>query len=139
VIDLLTAAGVVVFLDQWTKRMVRVHVSDRCVVWGSVVRIRHVISAREIYTRDGSRAALVLVWLVALACAITLYSSGAKFQSRAAIVGVGAALGGAAGNLLDILHRRSVLDFIDLQWWPVFNLADVFIVGGLAFAFWPGH
>jgi len=53
------------------------------------------------------------------------------------MAGVGAALGGAAGNLLDILRRRSVLDFIDLRWWPVFNIADVGIVAGLAVAFWP--
>jgi signal peptidase II len=57
-------------------------------------------------------------------------------HSRAALAGVGCALGGAAGNLLDILRRRHVVDFIDLGWWPVFNLADVAIVGGLLFAFW---
>jgi lipoprotein signal peptidase len=29
-----------------------------------------------------------------------------------------------------------VVDFIDLGWWPVFNLADIGIVGGLIAAFW---
>jgi signal peptidase II len=48
------------------------------------------------------------------------------------------ALGGAAGNLRDILRRHYILDFIDLRWWPVFNLADVSIVAGLLLAFWPG-
>ena len=28
-------------------------------------------------------------------------------------------------------------DFIDLRWWPVFNIADVGIVVGLVVAFWP--
>jgi signal peptidase II len=46
------------------------------------------------------------------------------------------AFGGAAGNLLDILRLRSIVDFIDLHWWPVFNLADVAIVAGLVVAFW---
>jgi len=48
--------------------------------------------------------------------------------------GLGMALGGAAGNLRDILRHRYIVDFIDLGWWPVFNLADVAIVGGLILA-----
>jgi len=102
-----------------------------------VLRIRHVNSSRGIYTRDRARAGLVLSWVVALACAMALHISGATFQSQLSMWGVGAALGGAAGNLVDILRRNSVLDFIDLQWWPVFNLADVGIIAGLVVAFWP--
>jgi lipoprotein signal peptidase len=96
-----------------------------------------VISEKGIYTRAGARTGLVLIWVIALACAMTLHTSGATFQSHPSMWGVGAALGGAAGNLLDILRRRSVLDFIDLRCWPVFNVADVGIVAGLVVAFWP--
>lgn len=102
-----------------------------------VLRIRHVNSLRGIYARDTARAGLVLSWVVALACATALHVSGATFQSQLSMWGVGAALGGAAGNLTDILRRNSVLDFIDLRFWPVFNLADVGIVAGLLVAFWP--
>jgi signal peptidase II len=45
---------------------------------------------------------------------------------------------GAAGNVIDRLFRGdawfrgSVVDFIDLQWWPVFNVADSAItIGGV--------
>lgn len=38
-------------------------------------------------------------------------------------------------RLLRILRRQCVLDFIDLGWQPVFNFADVSIVGGLILAF----
>ncbi len=61
---------------------------------------------------------------------------GPLFQSHFAQVGVGAALGGATGNLYDILLRRAVIDFIDFGFWPVFNLADVAIVFGVAVALW---
>ena len=47
-------------------------------------------------------------------------------------------MGGAAGNVVDRLFRGSgwfrgaVVDFIDLRWWPVFNVADIGVtVGGL--------
>ncbi|OGI64564.1 MAG: hypothetical protein A2W18_09050 [Candidatus Muproteobacteria bacterium RBG_16_60_9] len=71
---------------------------------------------------------------MALLAAIVLHRSGAWFQNDVALLGLGLALGGAAGNLLDILRYRYIVDFIDLRWWPVFNLADVGIVGGLLLA-----
>jgi signal peptidase II len=137
--DLLAAGGVLLFLDQWSKRLVRLYVAGRCVSWGPALRIRRVTSAREIYARDGARVALVVVWFIALVSATILYNSGTNFQTHAALWGVGAALGGAAGNLWDVLRRRSIVDFIDLRWWPVFNVADIGIVGGLVVAFWPHH
>ncbi|NPV91432.1 MAG: signal peptidase II [Firmicutes bacterium] len=39
-------------------------------------------------------------------------------------------IGGAAGNLIDRAYYRYVVDFIDLRYWPVFNLADSAIVVG---------
>jgi len=34
-------------------------------------------------------------------------------------------LGGSLGNLIDRFFRGYVVDFIDLRFWPVFNLADM--------------
>jgi signal peptidase II len=49
-------------------------------------------------------------------------------------IGIGLLIGGAAGNLIDRLFRGddgvlrgSVVDFIDLQWFPIFNVADMAI------------
>ena len=42
-------------------------------------------------------------------------------------------VGGAVGNLTDRLFRHNggaVIDFIDLRWWPVFNVADAAITCG---------
>lgn len=77
-----------------------------------------------------------LVWLGALASAMVLRYFGAWFHGQASLIGLGLAFGGAAGNLVDIWRHQSVVDFIDLGWWPVFNLADIGIVGGLLLAFW---
>ena len=136
-IQLVVAGGVVLFLDQWTKRMIQGHAAQGGLSLGPAVRLRRVLSRSPGYTRPYGRVALLLTWCVALGSTVVLYRSGAGFQSEVALWGVGAALGGAAGNLLDILRRRAVVDFIDLGWWPVFNLADVGIVTGLLIAFWP--
>jgi signal peptidase II len=41
-------------------------------------------------------------------------------------------LGGALGNALDRLIRGSVVDFIYVHYWPVFNVADIAITSGVA-------
>ncbi len=46
-------------------------------------------------------------------------------------IAFGAIVGGAAGNILDRLQHHFVVDFIDLRWWPVFNVADSCITVGV--------
>ncbi len=46
-------------------------------------------------------------------------------------VGLALITGGAVGNLADRLFRGNVVDFLDLGWWPVFNVADAAIVAGV--------
>ncbi|ROT33471.1 signal peptidase II [Micromonospora sp. HM5-17] len=43
-----------------------------------------------------------------------------------------AVLGGAAGNVIDRATYGAVTDYLHTGWWPTFNLADVFIVCGVA-------
>lgn len=42
-----------------------------------------------------------------------------------------ALLAGAMGNLLDRIENGLVVDFFDFRIWPVFNIADIAIVGGV--------
>ena len=49
---------------------------------------------------------------------------------------LGLIAGGAVGNLIDRLRFGYVVDFIDLRWWPVFNLADSCICVGVGFLLW---
>jgi len=47
-------------------------------------------------------------------------------------LGIGLQVGGAAGNVIDRLKTGYVGDFFDFRVWPVFNVADIAIVGGVA-------
>ena len=62
----------------------------------------------------------------------------AHSHRRSLVVLYGLIVGGALGNFLDRLLRAedgwlsgTVGDFIDFQWWPIFNVADIAIVGGV--------
>lgn len=66
-----------------------------------------------------------------------------KQQQRFVAVAAGFVLGGAIGNLADRLFRDdawlrgSVVDFIDFQWFPIFNVADIAVnIGGAIFVLW---
>ena len=46
-------------------------------------------------------------------------------------IALGLLIGGSASNLTDRMRLGHVTDFIDLRFWPAFNLADSFIVLGV--------
>jgi signal peptidase II len=45
---------------------------------------------------------------------------------------LGLLIGGSVSNLTDRLRLGHVTDFLDVSWWPAFNLADTFICVGVA-------
>jgi len=86
---------------------------------------------------SGRWIALVAVGIVAV-----LLFVARRLRSPYQLVLVGVVVGGALGNLVDRVFRASdgflsggVVDFIDLQWWPIFNIADTaVVVGGILLA-----
>ena len=81
-----------------------------------------------------------LIALLAIAIVLVLIWTSRSSTGRLTSVAMGLVLGGAVGNLSDRLLREgpggflggAVVDFIDLQWWPIFNLADsAVVVGGI--------
>lgn len=72
----------------------------------------------------------LLIGLVVLAVTVAYwrYLPGDSLALRASL---GLQLGGAAGNLLDRVRDGYVVDFIEIRYWPVFNLADASILAGV--------
>ena len=89
--------------------------------------------------------ALSGLWLGLLAIVVVgfLLFYSRNLPSKAMTVLLGLVIGGALGNLADRIFRAgdgflsgSVVDFIDLSRWPVFNLADSgIVVGAIGAAF----
>lgn len=77
-------------------------------------------------------------WISVLALVVVVaVSFGATSRYPLGAVASGLISGGAVGNLLDRAFRGdagflngAVIDFVDPQWWPVFNVADACIVVG---------
>ena len=135
-VEILVAGILVLALDQGTKWWVRTR-SSHSVGRRSTARIREVRTVRSTFRQRRGRISLTASWVIGFLSVWALFGTGAGLQTELARIGAGAALGGAAGNLLDILRQCAVTDFIDFGWWPAFNLADVGIVAGLVLAFGP--
>jgi signal peptidase II len=80
----------------------------------------------------GSATAIVIVLTtIAIAWMLVFFArSGARHPVLPAAVGL--LIGGSISNLVDRVRLGHVTDFLDLRYWPAFNLADCFIVAGVA-------
>jgi signal peptidase II len=77
------------------------------------------------------------IGLLAVVVSVVLFASLRRIRRPLAVIAVGLVAGGAVGNVLDRLFRAkngllsgSVVDFIDLRFWPIFNIADSGVVIG---------
>ena len=85
-----------------------------------------------------AESATVVFTAVALAVVVVIVRTARRLRSLSWSLALGLLLGGATGNLVDRLLRApgpgrgAVVDFIDFQVWPSFNVADsAIVVGGL--------
>lgn len=74
----------------------------------------------------------VLLVLFAIAALAALLVFFARHRDRPLVwLPTGLLIGGATGNLIDRTRQGAVTDFIDLAWWPAFNIADIAITIGV--------
>ncbi len=134
-IVLLLSATCLIALDQASKAIVVSRLDEGQTIVRRCVRIRRLTNRR--FDRGlpfASNVALVALWVAVVAVLAVVLRTGAPANRTMVALAVGAAAGGAASNLLDHLRLGGVVDFIDVGFWPVFNIADSAIVVGVAAA-----
>jgi signal peptidase II len=130
-LETMLTAALVVAADQASKAFVLAR-------WplAGVATPRSFVSIRCMLNRQGTLAALAGVpalaalWAVMVVLAALTLHTGLLGHDALVPIGVGMALGGATGNVLDRLVRGAVVDFVAIGPWPVFNLADAALVAG---------
>lgn len=134
--------GVVVVLDQVTKHLALDALSDGSthhVVW--TLQLNLAFNSGMAFS--AGQGAGRIIGLVAVLVAALILALVRTADSRTVVVAAGLVAGGAMGNVVDRLFRGEgwmrgrVIDFIDLQWFPIFNVADIAVnVGGAVFVLW---
>lgn len=126
------SAAVAFILDRLTKRWIVSNFTlfeSRPVLPGilSITYVENTGAAFSLFTQYTSLLIIVSTLVIALVGWLAWQSKSAKIRFALGLV-----LGGALGNLVDRALRGAVVDFIDLHIWPVFNVADIAIVCGVA-------
>lgn len=129
----LAAAGVLA-LDQYTKHLVAAgfEPGESRIAIPRVLYWTFVQNHRGAFGLFGSQAWLLVVMALAVLVVFWFAFRDAAAQSVLVRIAFGAIAGGAIGNIVDRFHYGYVVDFIDLRWWPVFNVADSCITVGVA-------
>ena len=129
-------ALVVVLLDQLTKTWALRSLDDGPIDLVGSLRLKLTFNDGAAFSLGSGRTG----WITALALVVValLVRMGWRAEHRLFALGLGVILGGALGNLTDRLLRAGdgllggrVVDFIDPQWWPVFNVADIALWVGI--------
>jgi signal peptidase II len=119
--------------DQATKHVVdaSLAVGERVGVVGPF-SIHHVQNSGIAFGLFASATSIVIfLTVLAVIWMLTFFArSGARHPVLP--VGLGLILGGSISNLVDRVRLGHVTDFLDVGPWPAFNLADSFIVAGVA-------
>ena len=130
---LATVALAAVIADQVTKHVVTstLALDDSVHVVGPL-SIHHVQNSGIAFGLfAGATAVVTFVTAAAVVWMVVFFArSGARHPVLPAALGL--LVGGSLSNLVDRIRLHHVTDFIDLGWWPAFNLADSFIVIGVA-------
>jgi signal peptidase II len=131
----LAIAGLVLAADRYSKAAVSERLSSgRVLSVGPCLRVRYVLTRFRARGFLHDPTLLVTIWTAAAAVLAIAAHSGMFFRSPAAEAGLAAALAGSGSNLYDRLRHGAVVDFLDLGWWPAFNLADATLVTGIVVA-----
>lgn len=130
------ALGVVI-ADQWTKHWAVTSLGPQRVIelfW----TLQFNLAFNNGMAFGQGRGFGPVIGVVATLVIVYLLISLRNESSRMSMIGMGLVIGGAAGNLVDRLFRGdawlngAVVDFIDFQWFPIFNIADIAVNLGAA-------
>lgn len=134
-----TIAGGVIVLDQITKAWAVAALSDGPIsVVDGLFQLRLVRNPGAAFGQ--LRGAGSILALIAIAVAAVIFLNLKSLQSSLEAGLLGAIMGGALGNLIDRMVRGDgffdgkVIDFLDFDFWPTFNVADIAISVGAVLA-----
>jgi signal peptidase II len=127
---LVTVAAVVA--DQVTKHIVSSQLAlDEEVAVIGPFSIHHVQNSGIAFGLFPNATAAVIVLTTVAVGWMLVFFARAGARHPVLPVALGLLLGGSISNLADRVRLGHVTDFLDLRYWPAFNIADVCIVVGV--------
>ena len=124
--------AVVIALDQLTKHWAASELNEGRII-DVVWTLRFALGFNSGFAFSQGQGLGPLIGLVAVGASVWLVRAALKASARWMSYAYALIAGGAIGNVIDRMFREEkwmrgrVVDFIDFQWFPVFNIADTSI------------
>jgi signal peptidase II len=135
---LLSIAGAIIALDQWSKWMVRTKLPEPGDWWAPwpwlapYARIVHWTNTGAAFGMFAKFGDVFMIMAIIVSIAILYYFPQVPHSEWPLRIAMGLQLGGAVGNLIDRVNQKFVTDFISVGNFAVFNVADSSISIGVA-------
>ena len=129
-------AFTIIILDQLTKEIVRSNM-PLYTSWApfpaleNFFRFTHATNTGVAFGLFQNGNGIFAIFVSAIAIGIIVFNQRLAPGNPLLRVALGLQLGGAIGNLIDRLTQGYVTDFLDFGPWPIFNVADMAVVGGV--------
>ena len=130
---LIGLSSLVIVIDQATKYWIqsRMAYGESWPIFTDIFHITYILNPGAAFgileNKTWFFIAVALVLLVGVA-----YLYPRLPENMIVKLGTGLLVGGAIGNLIDRVRIGYVIDFFDFRIWPIFNVADICIVCGVA-------
>lgn len=121
-------AALVFLLDRATKLLVVDYIPLGSSVDAGPISISHIVNTGTAFGLFNGAGGLFSLFFIVAALTVSVYLvvKHQTFEKRLQPA-LGLVLGGALGNVVDRFVYGAVVDFIDVHFWPVFNIADAAI------------
>lgn len=142
-ISLLVVSGIIFISDRITKSMVVNNLVEG-EIWAPfpsisrIFKINYITNSGAAFglfangNEDGGSSSGIVFIIIAIIVAAAIIYYYPMVKNTWVRLALGLQLGGALGNLWDrIFNNGHVIDFADLGFWPIFNIADISIVIGV--------
>lgn len=132
----------IIGLDQGSKQAAKwfLALNQSVTVIPGVLSFTHIQNPGAAFGILKYHTPLLLLITISLIFVVILFRNKLPNQAATFRYGLALGLGGAIGNLIDRIGLGKVIDFLDLDFWPlqnwpIFNLADISILAGAALIF----
>ncbi len=130
---------ILVFLDQSIKILINSYIKlgETKTLLGQAFKLHYVINKGGAFSIGNNKISAIIV-LNSFLVGVLIYFLLKDLNrfNKSVVISITLILGGGIGNLIDRIFRGFVIDYLDVSYlfkFPIFNLADIFIVMGVIF------
>ena len=125
---IIVIATIIVVMDQLSKFLLTNYLKES--IGNSIFKLEIVENTGMAFGFNEGNTKNIFLMIVVLAMMISFIKKQIERIDKKTAISLAMAIGGGISNLIDRIFRGYVLDFIKIYKFPVFNIADAFVIIG---------